>query len=480
MIRTIIPFAVVILMILPGTSLAEKRIIGIWQSSKGQTKLHILDGFKPNSGAVLSIGESGDTSIGRWEKKGNEVFLRVKWRSEQVIFSDSKSFRYSGSIYSKTNEIEERNVAVLKFDEEAFLDRLINSVWLTSNKGSRSTFKNTFSDDSGVVETFSKDGKLQSLEPWGVSAGVLKIGRSVIVEARATEQYIVGQDHRDNFVVFRSIRQVDTRARTELKTQRSKFLAELVRDDWQRVSFRGLVDYRFRPVEGPYKGRMATLQNGKLQSATVWEYSPSTGALKIGHSEYVGGVVVDNTLALIDKDKDQRFFRRKPGGLGKVFSATDVTVHRISESDIGNLFSVLSGQFYRGDGFGRHYLYSFEFNNDKRTGYGHRWRSVRFTVSGHRFLSDMISGKVEIIYEVEDLLFFGSAYTLQRDYSISRLRTKSDVEIIRDKKTLKKNKGDSKKSKLILRITKKDGEKQDIKLPVKDFNSIVAIQIIKQ
>ncbi len=43
------------LAILPGLAFANDQLIGVWQSAEEEIRLDILDGFKPNRGAVLSI-----------------------------------------------------------------------------------------------------------------------------------------------------------------------------------------------------------------------------------------------------------------------------------------------------------------------------------------------------------------------------------------------------------------------------------------
>ena len=115
-----------------------------------------------------------------------------------------------------------------------------------------------------MVERYSKTGELDALDTWGVSSGVLKIGNVVIVEARVSKSYMVGQDHRDEFVVFRVSQAMNSQSRTDLSKQRSEFLTALVTDTWQEVNYGGYTDHKFRPVEGQLKGRNIHLNNNKI------------------------------------------------------------------------------------------------------------------------------------------------------------------------------------------------------------------------
>ena len=174
--------------------------------------------------------------------------MRIGWRSGSVRFRGSDSFEWEHKIFKKREGITEDDVVVLKEDESGFIDKLSKNIWLTSEEGKQSVFKSTFSTDSGVVERYSKTGDLDALDTWGVSSGVLKIGNVVIVEARVSKNYMVGQDHRDEFVVFRVSQAMNSQSRTDLSKQRSEFLTALVTDTWQEVNYGRYTDHKFRPV----------------------------------------------------------------------------------------------------------------------------------------------------------------------------------------------------------------------------------------
>ena len=290
-------------------------------------------------------------------------------------------------IFNRQRNIVEDDITLLKEDENGFVDRMTRSVWLTSTKGERAIFKSTFSVDSGVVELYAATGELKGLDSWGISSGVLKVDDTVIVEARISENYIIGQDHRDEFVVFLATQDRTPQGRVELAKQREDFLSKLLTDTWQRAYYGGYYYYKFRNVEGPLKGRVLRLENNSFEGASVWEYSPSTGALKIGYTDYIGALVVGDTLALLKENGEQEFYLQSPNGPGRVFSMSDVKVHRVNETRVHDLKPVLDGQFQLDD-----YLYFFEFRENDRTGYVHKWRSVPFTIVGQNLASEFFWG----------------------------------------------------------------------------------------
>ena len=73
----------------------------------------------------------------------------------------------------KAAGITEDGVVALRQDESGFIDRLLGRAWVTSERGTHKqlVFKSTFSPDSGVVETFSKAGDLDTLSPFPIPVG---------------------------------------------------------------------------------------------------------------------------------------------------------------------------------------------------------------------------------------------------------------------------------------------------------------------
>lgn len=462
------------LFLMPSWAFANAQLIGVWQNVEEDIRLDILDGFKPNRGAVLSIEKDKKTNIGSWESKELDITIKLGWRSGVVRFRGSDSFEWENKIFNRSLNIVEDDIVLLKEDENAFIDGIVRGVWLTSNEGENAIFKSTFSVDSGVVELYASTGELKALKPWGISSGVLKIDDSVIVEARISENYLVGQDHRDNFVVFLAAHETEEQGRIELSKQRENFLSKLLTDTWQQPYFRGYYYYKFRSVEGPLKGRVLRLENDSLEGASVWEYSPSTGALKIGYTDYIGGLVVGNTLALLKENGDQEFYQQRPDGSGRVFSMSDVKSHRVNETNVRDLKSILDGQFQLED-----YLYSFEFKDDGRTGYVHKWRSVPFAVAGQQLANEFLS-KAEVIYSVEEYLLFDERFALRRDATESRLRPKTDAQVAEDRQAMESKLETLGQTSIVLRITDIDGNARDFMLPYRSMADIAVIQVMSR
>lgn len=153
----------VLLLMIPGIAVADERILGVWVNADESIRLDILDGFKPNRGAVLVIENGVETRIGDWETKGSVTSMQIGWRSSVVTFWAPDTFEWRDTAFKKQGRITEENVVLLKRDETGFIDTLTGYVWLTTTEGKTSRFQSTFSTDSGVVETLSRDGNLASL-----------------------------------------------------------------------------------------------------------------------------------------------------------------------------------------------------------------------------------------------------------------------------------------------------------------------------
>ena len=463
-----------LILMTPGIAVADERILGIWLSDDQQLHLDILDGFKPNRGAVLAIENSTETKLGVWETNESATTMKIGWYGSEVTFRAHDRFEWNNRTFIKQQDIVEEELVSLKQDKVAFIDTLTKNIWLTSAEGRTSQFKSTFSMDSGVVETLSRDGDLEALNSWGMTSGILKIGSNVIIDARISRRYMIGVNGKDEFLVFRATSPTSMESRSDLANQRNEFLSLLVTDTWLQIYWGNYRDYNFRSVEGPLKGRRLTIEDGKLDGFSTWEYSPSTGALKIGSTEYIGGLVIGDTLALMDKNGDQTFYKRKAGGLGKSFSIADVRVHEINETRGSDLAVVLSGQFQK-----EAYYYSFEFKEDGRTGYVHEWRSVPFTITGHKLSVDLFR-ETEMVYEVEDIVLFDDRFALKRDATASRLRVKTQIEILEDVAMMEKQLEELGEEKLILRITDMNGERHDISLPISSLAEVTEIRLMTQ
>ena len=458
---------------------SDSRIYGVWENKEQKLRLDILDGFKAGQGPILQIKEDGSVEAGSWEEKAGEINVKLGYSSYTLgLDSDSKIFlnpSYGDGVeFLKAKPKDSSQSVTLRDNETAFLDKLIGNEWLTSEDGAVARFKPTFSSDAGVLEYVKSDGSLEGLESWGVSSGVLKIGSTVIVEGRASDNYFIGLNERDKFIVFRFSKAADALVSTDIKKQRDDFFNELLSGDWGTTYYGTLRTHKFRPVYGELKGVKLTTTKNRLSDNRVWEYSPATGAIKIGYNEYVGALVVNGTLAFIEDDGDQEFYSRISADVQKRYTLGDVKEIALNEKSTDKIRKSLANQFQR-----ESYFYSFEFNEDGRTGFVHKWRSEPFTITGETFKDELI-GKAENLYQVEDFVIFGEDDVFKIDVSPSRLRPKTDEEVASSVALQKKLKSEALSQSLVVKVLKKDGSTLDVKLPIGDFSEVENISVVRE
>jgi len=233
--------------------------------------------------------------------------------------------------------------------------------------------------------------------------------------------------------------------------------------------------HKFRPIYGELAGERFTTYENRLSSDLSWEYSPATGALKIGSTEYVGALIVNDTLALIQKNGDQKFYNRLRNGNLKRYTLGDVKTVSLSENSLPKVKEMLSPQFQRDD-----YLYSFEFKDDGRTGFKHMWRSTPFSITGETFQNDLVA-KSEKLFQVEDFVVFdGGKMTFKMDTSEARLKPKTDEEVASDVAKQKDLQTNAQTKSVKVRMLTTNGNTVDIALPVDNFSDIVSISILTE
>jgi len=468
-----------VITLLTSSAFSDIRIYGVWENKDKKIRLDILDGFKAGQGPILRIKEDGSVESGSWSEKGGKIEVKLGYSAYTLgVDTESKIFlnpNYGDGVeFTKTKPKDNSQSVTLKDNPNAFIDKLISNQWLASKDGSIATFKPTFSSESGVIEYSKPDGGLENLNSWATSSGVLKIGSSVIVEARASDNYFIGLDERDRFVIFRFLKKAEALVSTDITEQREEFFNQLLSGDWGTIYYGKLRTHKFRPIFGELKGVKLTLANNRLSANKIWEYSPATGAIKIGYTEYVGALVVSGTLAFIKDNGDQEFYSRLSDSNIKRYTLGDVTELPLNEKTTTKIKKVLSSQFQRDD-----YFFAFEFNEDHRTGFVHQWRSEPFTITGETF-KDKLIGKAEKLYRIEDFIIFEEGKVFKIDVSPSRLRPKSNEEVVQDVKSQEKLKSEVLSQSLIVRILKKDGNTIDVKLPINDFSLISNISIINE
>lgn len=459
-------------------ALAEKEaFFGSWSNTEDSSTLEILDGFSPNIGAVLVTDENGDISAGKWTYRSGEfnIQIRSSSRTAEMDAEDSFTWNRRSFVREQLDDRREDSRIMLRQDPRAFVDALTASRWRTTLDTQSAIFQTTFSTDSGVV-SFSDSDQINEVSGWGLSSGILRIGSQTIADARVSGRYFVGVTDRDDFVVFIRDGLLEEADRTSLEDERAEFFDRLLTDDWVNVQrFRRPSNHRFRAIDGELKGRVFETTDGRLTSANQWEYSPGTGALKIGFTEYVGAIVVGDTLALLRENGDQAFFIRPEGEqANRRFNLSDVNRIPLSETNLDDIAEILSTHFSSQD-----YTYLFEFSNNKRDGFIHEFRSIPFNITAETFTTDLFS-RSGALYEVEEFVVFDGARSFMRDPSLVRLAPQSEDAAREAAASTQERIERAGESGITLRITDESGQVHNIEMPVASFGDIRSFEIIRR
>ena len=455
---------------------AQDAFFGSWVDASDASTIEILDGFAPNVGAVLITDENGDIQAGKWTFTADEMTVRIGFSSSvaEILGDGSLSLNRRSFVRNVEAERQSDIRILLRRDPKEFVESLTLSRWRTTLDTQQAIFQTTFSTDSGVV-VFSTDEELSELSSWGLSSGILKIGSQTIADARISGRYFVGITDREDFIIFINDGVLGEAERTSLDDERAAFFDRFLTDEWQSLqSYGSPTTHRFRQIDGELKGRVFAVSNRLLTSANEWEYSPATGALKIGYTEYVGALVVGDTLALLENDGDQTFFIRPDNDLeaGRRFTLSDVKRTALSEQSLGDLVSVLSGNFSVGN-----YSYLFEFGEDSRNGFIHEFRSIPFNLTGETFTTDLFN-RSGAIFEVEEFVVFDGTRAFMRDESITRLAPITEDAALAAAEATRQIIESENSTGVSIRIVDKSGVIHNIDLPIAAFEDIRTLEIV--
>ena len=462
----------------PGYTLANERFLGSWESSSG-TKFHIVNGFRSGLGPVLIQEPDGEIITTNWIDKGEKFQITYGWTDYNLSLISKENVLltadYSPNIsLTRIEDPDENNQIDIKLQSEDFVDALVAREWITSLGDL--VFKSTFSEDSGVATTSTSAKPVGSVY-WAVSSDVLKFGDALLLEAKITNEYLVALDEYDNFVVFKSSSDAPSVQKTNLESDKDEFFNLLLSGEWYTEDYSEKSIYKFRPVFGDLSGILFQTQNDRLISDTTWEYSPSSGTLDLGYSQFSGAVIVNNTLAFKDVDGNQYFYNRYSEGLMKRFTLSDVATIPLNEFSVSKVKDTLNMQLQRGD-----YLHLFEFQDDGLKGFVHQFRSSEFEISGET-MSNAFTNDANKLFKVEDFVIFDSDWgpiTYKMDASESRLKPKSDSEAVTDAQKQELLKSTNLDKRLIVRIKSKDGTTVDVPLPIKDFGEIGTLTLVRE
>jgi len=455
--------------------LADSRIIGNWLSNKGST-IEILDGFQVSTGPILMTNPEGEISSGSWKLNDDKsINISLGWSENTVEFIDQTNFKWGySSTFTKSGENDFINKISLKDNPDDFINELVKNIWSTSLSSKKADFSTTFTKDSGVVEFTDIEG-ITKPSSWSIASNVFKLSDSVIIEASIGSNYFIGLDSRDNFIVFKNIGKSSIKQKTAMSDMREDFFDAFLTGSWEKSSYSSKIIYKFRPIYGELKGKRFGLdsEDNRLKDLTSWEYSPSTGALKIGSREYIQAKVVGDTLALLNKDGDQNFYSRSSESDGIRYTLADVKQVPLNENSLSKIEKELSSQFQYGD-----YIYLFEFSNDKRTGFVHKFRSKPFSITGETFYSESIISKSNVLYVVEDFVLFDDYDVFKRDASHARLKGKSEEEVAKGVKEESQRIENLSKKQLLAVITLSDGNVVEVPLGIQDLDGVKKIELV--
>lgn len=457
---------------------AKDDFIGSWLDINDASTMEILDGFSPNVGAVLFTDKSGEIQAGKWTFSSDKLSVRLGFFSNNAEIQDDGSLLWNRRSFVRDTEAENLSEAriLLRRDPKAFVEALTVSRWRTTLDTQQAVFQTTFATDAGVA-VLSRGEEISQLLSWGLSSGILRIGSQTIADARISGRYFVGITDSENFIVFIQDGLVGHTDRTSLEGERADFFELLLTDEWHSIQSSGRPNvHRFRQIDGELKGRVFAVRDRRLTSANEWEYSPATGALKIGWNEYIGALIIGDTLALLQSNGNQRFFIRPDNRLaGRRFNLSDVKRTPLSEQRLTDLARVLTGSFSLED-----FSYIFEFSEDSRNGFIHEFRSIPFNVTGETFTSELFN-RSGALFEVEEFVVFDGARAFMRDDSITRLAPISqDASLATAEITRQIIEGKMESGGLELRIIDMSGITHNIRLPIDFFEDIRTIEMVRR
>lgn len=454
---------------------ASEPPVGTWERNDGE-RIDIIDGFKPNIGPVILYDKGEVSRVATWRINVNDGTLSIGYTTRPFATSkDSATLQWGSTTWRKKRDFEQTGVLSLKSDPHAFVDEMTGYAWnLNSSKAGRYEFTRTFSTTEGVVSLIDGAGTIKSLGAWGVASGTLKFG-SLYIEARITPEYLVAVDDDDDFIVLNRGKERESISKTSMRESREEFLKAMTTGSWKRPSsFGGDHVYRFRPIEGPLKGRRFWERDGQLEGTSVWEFSPATGALKIGSTKYIGAMTLNDLLVFIEEDGDQRAHARDPSEKHKPFTVSDAKSIGVSERTVPEIKSVVARQLSYEDQFTL-----FEFGRDGRTGYVHEWKSYPFQITGQSLKTEGW-GSYEQIHVVDGYVVFGDGKGRKIDVRESRLRPKTDNESQLDVVKAKQQLAELQHVNLKLKLILVDGSVQTIPLSVKSFAEVRSVMLVDE
>ncbi len=471
-------FLFLILLFFSFGTTANEILFGSWKNDDG-LRIDLIDGFKPNVGPAIVYDAEELTEVNTWSVDNDE--LQIGYNSGTFILSaDNNSMEWNYNNWTRVESLSNTNLIDLKIDTENFINELTTYTFYSYSKEFNLTkFETTFSTTEGVITQFDEEDNIGNLSSWGVGSGIIKIGDDVFIEAKISENYFIAVDDRDEFIVLNKGSEKNILEKISLIESREQFLLNLKSGAWIVPSaYSADQIFRFRPIEGDLKGRVFSESENKLSGSQVWEFSPSTGAFKIGYTDYNAGLSLgDEILVFLEDDGDQYTLYKSTDVENKSFTVSDAKNITISERDSNLIKELISIVSSKEDQFT-----FFEFKDDNLSGYLHEWRSYPFQITGQTlFVEDNYTfNNTENIYLVEDYLIFGESDSRKIDLRETRLKPKTDAEAQADSEQAQNNVEQLSSKNVKLKIDLTNGKSETIILPVESFESIKSISVVEE
>ncbi len=451
------------------------EIAGTWQRDDSKLEFEILPTIDGKYGSFMVIEGGEATDSGFWRVDDEQYSLTLGYSSGNVKVVNEDLFIWRSSAYTRTDDVPEAPAVTIKDDSTSFVEQLLSVQWKNFNEKKTYLFRRTFSLTEGVVEIFDFDGELVELKAWSISSGILKVGSNLYVNAFASEQHMSCLTSSNRVHTFLATTEISESVRTSIQEDREAFLKAFTTGTWRLVStiWADRI-HHFFPVESELKGRMVAKRSGNYDNWSQWEYSPSTGALKIGYSNYVGAMIVGPTLALIDSSGSQTFYYRQINKDDRQYSLKNVTLIQLNERNADQIAKALEGYFQSTS-----QTYYFEFSPETLNGYLHTFTSKPLSLSGNRLRSDNLGyGYADRLWLVDDMLIFDESNLLIRENKQVRLKPLSDEE---SEKELLRNRElatQAKETTAQLVLTTTGGTKHTFEVPITDLSEIKSLCVV--
>ena len=459
--------AIVTLFLFPLNTFAKSDLIGLWLDEKNQPIVEFIQGFSPNTGKGILFEKGKIKDIRDSKIEGNKFKLYVydgEIKGKSIIFN-KKTLSKSKDSRKITKTID------LKKETNNFINELTSFYWEEPDEGKLYYFMKGFSNETGIYDKYKLPEKeSEGLGSWSIAKDVFNLDRTLYLNAKITDSYMIFLDKRDNIRLLFKGNKTTKLITKDLKTLKEKFVLDLTSGSWlSRVRYRNII-YKYRPIFGDLSGVIFEYKEGILTASYVWEYSIKTGSLKQGRREYVNAQIQGNYLLLLNKKGDVLSYQRSSDEI-KPNNFVSVKKLDISEKDTGDLIALLKNQWHKGNE-----TYQFVFKNENE-GFLHRFLTYPLIITGNKIKIKNWEEVDSISFYDQELVFGKNEKSLALDTKQVYLKHISDEE----SKKLQKEKIDkvklTGKKTISLNLVTISGEKIKIPLPIESLQQINKISI---